>query len=551
MTAGSATEQIAPRFTGTALAMMALAITALASALAWLAAGTPALIGIDDAAITRNYAENIANGHGIVYFVGGERVEGATSALWTLMVAGTYLITPDPELLIIGLGGLLTAVAVFAVLALGTLIARQLDMREGPVAAFLALGLLAQPGYFFWSVFTMMELALWSALVLVLVWRLGRLIAKPKRWDVTIIAMALLVPLIRPEGIAVTLGLLAFTVLLLGRFPRGMMVAVGAALLSIGALTGFRLMYFGLPVPNTFYAKVSSDRIADAIDGAKYLFSFVTGYPFAELFVLLWAVGAIWALSRYFSTRPDGSGSVMLVAATIVGFLLTYVALGGDHFEYWRFYQPIAPLLPLMPALMLAGLSGPVAALSGAARGALVVVGAVVWLAISYGDYRQARFDLVKEMDLVQDGVVFGAYADTLSPQPTLGVIPAGGIALGYGGPIRDLLGLNWVEMAHADPLKEGIRNHASFDPAVFWRHEPHLIPHFNRPCAPDTWIEPAIDRLLLKGLYDDPRFRERYQPVRLKGEDRCWRGYARRDWVGEAADPRIEPVPWTDVTLL
>jgi hypothetical protein len=60
-------------------------------------------IGVDDAQIFLNYSTNLANGHGFVYNIGGPRVEGATSLLWTLIAvlpiwAG---IKPEPALLVL------------------------------------------------------------------------------------------------------------------------------------------------------------------------------------------------------------------------------------------------------------------------------------------------------------------------------------------------------------------------------------------------------------------------------------------------------------------
>ena len=43
--------------------------------------------GVDDADITLVYATNLGQGHGFVYNQGGERVEGFTSALWTVTEA--------------------------------------------------------------------------------------------------------------------------------------------------------------------------------------------------------------------------------------------------------------------------------------------------------------------------------------------------------------------------------------------------------------------------------------------------------------------------------
>ena len=44
-------------------------------------------IQIDDAYISYRYAQKLVDGHGLVYNI-GERVEGYTNLLWTLMVAG-------------------------------------------------------------------------------------------------------------------------------------------------------------------------------------------------------------------------------------------------------------------------------------------------------------------------------------------------------------------------------------------------------------------------------------------------------------------------------
>src|SRR5690242_13300954 len=47
-------------------------------------------LGIDDAFIYFVYAKNLAHGHGFVYNVGGERVEGFTSMLWVLICSLFY-----------------------------------------------------------------------------------------------------------------------------------------------------------------------------------------------------------------------------------------------------------------------------------------------------------------------------------------------------------------------------------------------------------------------------------------------------------------------------
>lgn len=543
-----------------ALLLLSIAAALIFSVVAYVITDRPPLIGIDDAAITRNYAENIANGHGFVYYVGGERVEGATSLLWTLMVAAAYLVTPEPELLITGLCGVFAALSVFAVLSLQALLAREFALPQRPAVGAALVGLAAMPGFFFWSVFTMMELALWSAAILLLVWRLARLVERPKPWSFGVVVLGFALPLIRPEGAAVALGLMALAALLMWRLPRGLIAAVLATVVSTVALLVFRLSYFGYPAPNTFYAKVSSDRLQDLADGVKYVFSFVTDFPFAAIMLIVWALAAIWAVARHFSARPDGAGGLIVAGCAILGVFAIYAVLGGDHFEYWRFLEPVAPLLTVAPALALTRLwivmrrppaSSGTDTPSAAGWGAAATVAAALWIGVSWGDFRQSRFDLVKEFTLVDQGLTFGRLMNGFEPRPTLGIGPAGGIALGYDGPILDLLGLNWVEMAHANPVKTGMRNHASFDAATFWRRPPDLIAEFNRPCSKSAFMVRRVDENMTKGLYREPRFQEAYVPVRIEGIDRCWRGFARRGWVDGVSDPRVERVDWSDVLLL
>jgi len=46
----------------------------------------------DDAMISMRYAKNLAQGFGLVWNPGGERVEGFTNPLWVLFMAGLHLL---------------------------------------------------------------------------------------------------------------------------------------------------------------------------------------------------------------------------------------------------------------------------------------------------------------------------------------------------------------------------------------------------------------------------------------------------------------------------
>ncbi|UWQ21557.1 hypothetical protein [Jannaschia sp. W003] len=530
---------------------LAAAVTVLGAALAWGLVGGLPLIGIDDASITRSYSENIAAGHGYVYNVGGERVEGSTTLLWALGVAGLYLLTSAPEILIVTACAALAWGAVFCALRTARHLAEAEGGHGSVAAGTVAAFLVAAPGYFAWAVWTMMELALWSALIAWLVLTLVRGALGAAAPLGPLLAAALLLPLARPEGVAVAVGLLALALIVAPGGRGRIAAAIGAALVSFAAVTAWRLSYFGQPFPNTFYAKVSSDRMQDLTDGAKYTLGFLLGSPFAELLFVAWIAGAAWIAVRWLRDRRRGA-ALLIPAAAVFGFLAIYSALGGDHFALWRFFQPIQPLLPVAAAVGLAVAVGRAA--PGPRALALPAAAAVAGLAlVGWPHYHQARFDLRKEFVLNAQGIDFGTFLDGVAPRPSVGVGPAGGIALSYDGHIYDLLGLNWTEMAHAKPIKVGMRNHASFDKATFWAHEPEVVAIFNRPCGEgDTQPFWASNDDAFDDLFEDPRFRSGYRPVRFREAGACWPAFARPDWLrAVGSDPAVEVLEWTAVELI
>ena len=538
------------------LAALSFCIVSLAAGFCYVVIGGLPLIGIDDAAITRNYAENIARGDGIVYFVGGERVEGATSFFWTVLLAGIYAVFDPVEPAILGLSFIATVVYVWILVRLLLLLAE--PFSGSPIAALLALvvGVLALPGFFFWSVFSMMENAVWSVLLILLVWRLAALLQNDRGSDFLLFVAAALLPLTRPEGVAVACGLLALAAVLRADRLRLFAIGIGVSVISVLGVTAFRMVYFGFPVPNTYYAKVSSDRMDSIVAGAKYLMSFALEFPFLNLLLVIAAGASIWALWSFVANRHLAARGLLVVHAAIFGTLGMYVVLGGDHFVYWRLYQPVVPLLLIAPALLFGILSH--AAMSNSERtirGAGVAscaVAALGVLAISYGDLRQERFRLRSNFELTEQGQSFGKLMSDIDPDAVIGIGPAGGIALSYPGPIRDLFGLNWVEMAHAETDRTGLAGHSGFDRATFWKHPPDLVAEVNRPCREEewSWAFSLNHEVVFKGLFLDPEFQARYTPVRIMEENRCWRIFAANLWLEGVNDPRFHLARWQDLTL-
>lgn len=510
-----------------------VAITCAMGVMSWLLGGQPPLVGIDDAAITRSYSENIANGHGFVYNIGGERVEGATSFLWTLIVALAYAVSSSPAFLIYLMCAVATVAATFAALKLALHFAEVYALPQGVTHWSMVVVLAGLPGFYMWTTLSLMEVAVWSCVLLWLVLRCVEWVDGKRQSDGWMMFAAAVMALLRPEGVAMAVGLLGLTAVLAHDRLRTPLLAIAASIGAFVSLTVFRLFYFGFPFPNTYYAKVSADRLQNLMDGMKYILTYLLDAPGAQLFIIAWLILVAIVVAGLWRKRSFAGGGILIPAAAVFGVLATYAALGGDHFVHWRFLAPIMPIAPLACVLAISWFSAGILARQASVTNKSIAfcMLAAGWFAVSYINYYQSRFDIFKEFEINNRGIEFGTAFNSVRPVPTIGVGAAGGIALAYDGTIRDLLGLNWTAMAHANPIKIGMRNHASFDSGVFWSHRPDVVALFNRQC-------PAADGSGLlwhggfNGLYVDKRFRTEYVPVLYKSGGECWPLIASKPWL-------------------
>jgi arabinofuranosyltransferase len=522
----------------------AVALTFVCGAATYLLLGRPPLIGIDDANITQTYASHLASGLGYVYCVGGERVEGSTSLLWTFINAIAFAASSTPERLIAGLCFLLSVVSVAGALRLADGLARAASAPRALTNAMVVVALLASPAYFAWSLWTLMDVTLWSAALIWFVVALGESIApfeaSSNRGPVLSVLSAAL-PIIRPEGIAIVLGLILAAYLIAGTGAEAHKVrcrlrrSAGLATLLFAGVTSARVLYFGYPVPNTFYAKISTAFVTQAIHGLHYLGGFVIKTPNATTYIVSWLFGAIWVMQ----TQVSPSSTIVLrrgaIGATAMLLLFViYTLLGGDHFTLHRFLQPVSLILPSGFAVIGAyGIDRvknhhwPVRWISAATVATVLLV-----TGGAYGDFSQSASSLRREIDYAQDGREIAAILSGIEPRASVGVIAAGGIARAYDGRIFDLMGLNWVAMAHADPAKtSGIRGHGGFNSEVFWRVRPQVIAFVGNRCGTGAFHLDEFESRALKGLGSTERFKKDYARVSLG----CFLGFARRDWLHDA----------------
>jgi hypothetical protein len=303
---------------------------------AWLA------VVAEDAYITFRFARNLGNGEGLVWNVGAPPVEGFTNLSWTLLAAlvewSGIDVARTMQLLGVAAGLAIlwlvdrVAVRVFGLTGWSRTLPVLLLAVSGPLATWSASGL---------------ETSLFTLLVLASLYRLSVWLRTARSSDlVAAWAATALGTLTRPEGwlLGLVVGWITLRGAALGRRRPPGWVLPAVYLLMTVALTVWRLVYFGAPLPNTFYAKTGGGG-AQALRGAVYL-----GY-FAFHFLLPLVPLAALAASR---PSPDGDGvrrlAARALAAWCVLFALYVVVVGGDYMAMYRFFVPLLPPLYLLLA---------------------------------------------------------------------------------------------------------------------------------------------------------------------------------------------------------
>lgn len=331
-------------------------------ALAWIG---------DDAFISFRYAKNLVDGLGLIYNV-GERVEGYTNFLWTLIIAGGLKFGLDPVPLSIWLGGLsfFTTVGLFGYLSVR--MAREIPGGCGLVIPLTSLALLLHREmqvYATSGLETAFLTTLVSAGFLLLV--LGRS-PRTALWAGLVLVAAAMT---RPDAMLFFVMAIPFVALQKeGRWSR--LLWYLAPLLVIYLPYWFwRYSYYGYPFPNTYYAK--SGNLPYYSQGWKYVWLYFKSYYilFLSPLALLGLAGCVVGMRKIDKIMGSLHGRLsLLILLFVIPYLFYVIRVGGD-FMFGRFLIPITPLLFLSIELSLP-------AVVRSARVALVAAG-IVLLAVA------------------------------------------------------------------------------------------------------------------------------------------------------------------------
>ncbi len=290
----------------------------------------------DDAYISFRYARNLAE-HGELTFNLGDRVEGFTNFLWTVLLAlGIRLgASPIVSSRFLGMG--------FAVATFGVAVWLSLRLsRDRPSAwhAVAPVTLALTSGFACWvsggletQLFTFLAFAACASLCVEL--DSGRGFASG--------ALFALAAMTRPEGALLFAIAGAFRVArncfaLRRLWPTRTELLWGAtfAALFVPYFAG-RWLYFGWAFPNTFYVKAAGSQGTVPL-GLFYLRRFAEDHFLIALLPLV-LVGA-----RAPAASPLRRALFLLTGVLWVVFLIYVVRVGGDFMGLYRFVLPLLPL---------------------------------------------------------------------------------------------------------------------------------------------------------------------------------------------------------------
>lgn len=307
----------------------------------------------DDAMISMTYARNLADGHGLQWLPQGDRVEGITNLLWTLVMASAHALPIADR----HVGLVVMLVAAGLVLAAGVL-AHRLTTRLAPgsdIAPGAAVWLvaLAYP-LLYWSL-RGFEVGLLAVCSLVLVLLAIDLRARPSRRLGLSLAVVTVVGLTTRLDFALTVVVVwCLTALPRPSRPlaRELCISGGLVAGAMAALAAWRGAYFGDVVPNTLALKIGGVPLSLRLSrGLAWL-----------LFTIAVSVGAALALAlpalgRPRRTMPDALRGRWLCVAVFAGQAAYSVFVGGDAWEWMRYANRyVTQALPLLLCVAAVGI---------------------------------------------------------------------------------------------------------------------------------------------------------------------------------------------------
>jgi arabinofuranosyltransferase len=434
----------------------------------------------EDAAILMRYAQNLADGHGLVWNVGEAPVDGATDFLFTVVVAGLTALGAPVEVA----ARLISMASWLATISIVYVTARRVH-RAPVVISFLASSAIAvsTASLYISAGFGAPFFGLWVSTTAALAFCLRN---QPHRPVIAVLfgLSWLMLGLARPEG--VLLGTFVALALIVDstwsrarqllRIPVLVMLVVG------GTYFTWHWIYFGYPLPNPFYKKGGSTLHLDGL-----LASMRASAMFVTPFGLAWLAAA--ADRRYRETA-------LFTAIPIVLFTMSWILLSSETNLAGRFQYPVAVLVAQSwPALVGARSARRFVeaarftrSVTGNAARVVSLAALVMALALpAVFFYQRNSLDTASEDERSVVGALMAPFA---SRGYVVATTEPGLIPLKSGWRALDTWGLNDQQIAHRGHLSYADMDAAK--PTVIFAHAPFSpgFPPVPDPILGEKWTD-------------------------------------------------------------
>lgn len=392
-------------------------------------------VTVDDAYITYRYTTNLAHGAGPTWNPGGAPVEGYTNFLWMLWhVPWVWVGASLPVVSKVTAG--VCAATILWILVFGPRTRSGAALAAGSFVLFLPTWVHVDAG---------LETAPFALVVLRAVTLGARLLddrnAEVRPWEPP--TLLLVAGMLRPDGLlAVAPPLLLWVIL--RRHDRRTWAWLAAGAVAGGVYSAWRWIYFGHPLPNTFYVKVGVEAATDP--------RWITTTTVLLLpLLLLTGAGLV---------RRSTVGPATLVLASCAA-LYAVPALTAPAMDYLsRFAWHGFPLLCMGAAWTLDRLGWRLPA-------ALTAMFAVAWTCTAGFLHQDGPTMVSYGEDLRRGHIAIGqglADAELPDDRRTVAMTDAGAIPYFSGWRATDYIGLNDERIAHgASPTEVLITD----DPSV------------------------------------------------------------------------------------
>ena len=315
----------------------------------------------DDAYTSLRYVKNFLEGKGLV-FNEGERVEGYTNFLWIMILSGIGFLNHNLNL-VLDLdmtAQYMSIISSIGVLILTYILSKLINRRsesKSTSAKFInelknllpVLLLAFSTPMINWGVSAMETNLFVSLILLSIIFYINGGKDKP---NLAFVTVSVLNSLLRPEGLIFFILIISHKILfnILERRERGKKNSISIIfdkitrkeiLLFIVPLIiyfAFRLVYYGYPLPNTFYAKTEF-TFQFLQRGINYFYDFARSYLLYGFVLILPVV-----LSKNKITFREFT---LLFWITIL-WIVIVILIGGDVLPIHRFFLPIMPIILIM-----------------------------------------------------------------------------------------------------------------------------------------------------------------------------------------------------------